>query len=73
MIVIGAIVAFAVEREAEGVDLYALGWILMGAGAVSLLVELMFSAAWWTRRPRHAHYERQVMPDGTYIEDQQVR
>ena len=72
LLVIGAIVTFAIEREAEGVDLVALGWILMGAGAISLLIGLMTSAAWWSARPTRARYERHVTPDGTFIEDSQI-
>ena len=33
----GAILTFAVEREAEGVDLQLVGWILMAGGGASLI------------------------------------
>ncbi len=42
----GAIVAFAVTDNANGVDLYAVGWILMGAGAVLLVLSLIMWDSW---------------------------
>lgn len=72
LVVIGAVVTFAVERDVDGIDLDALGWILMAAGVASLIAGLVYSASWWTRRPMHSHYERHVTPAGDYVEDSQI-
>ena len=40
----GAILTFAVEREAEGVDLQLVGWILMAGGGASLIAAILRGA-----------------------------
>jgi hypothetical protein len=73
LLVAGAIVTFAVEREADGVDLETLGWILMAGGALSLLISLFVGASWWSTRGMRAHTERHVSADGaTVVEDSRV-
>lgn len=44
LIAVGAIIAFAVDYQASGVDLAAVGWILMAAGAVGILLDLIVFA-----------------------------
>lgn len=44
LIAVGAILAFAVEYAVEGVDLAAVGYILMVVGFIGLLLSLLF----WT-------------------------
>jgi Domain of unknown function (DUF6458) len=44
LLVAGAIVLFAVDRSADGVDLIAIGWILMGGGGLSLLIAMIHDA-----------------------------
>lgn len=74
LIVAGAILTFAIDRQADGVDLDTLGWILMGAGALSVLISLFTSAAWWSNRGMRTRTERHVTPDGRDVyEDTQVR
>jgi hypothetical protein len=46
LIVIGAILVFAVDWSIGGLDLQAVGWILMAAGVVGLVVFFYF----WNRR-----------------------
>ena len=46
LIAVGAILAFAVNVTTSGVDLQAVGWILMGVGAVGLLVALVVMNGW---------------------------
>lgn len=41
LIAAGAILTFAVTATTTGVDLHVVGWILMAAGAVGLLVSLI--------------------------------
>lgn len=45
LVAVGAILAFAVTVDAEGFDLNLIGWILMGAGALGLVLTLASNAA----------------------------
>lgn len=47
LIAVGAILAFAVEYDVAGVDLNIVGWILMGAGALALIMSFL---VWGPRR-----------------------
>ncbi len=46
LLVAGAIVTFAIDRSADGVDVVAIGWILMAGGALALLISMIHSAGW---------------------------
>lgn len=46
LIALGAILTFAVDWKVGGLDLHAVGWILMAAGVGGLLLFLYF----WNRR-----------------------
>ena len=46
LIAVGAILAFAVTDAVSGVDLTVVGWILMGVGALGLLLSLLFWSSW---------------------------
>jgi vacuolar-type H+-ATPase subunit I/STV1 len=72
LLIAGAIVTFAVERESDNVDLQALGWILMIAGAVSMLIGLITWSAWWGSRKTRALHEVHVTPDGGMIEETRI-
>ena len=73
LLVAGAIITFAVDRQAEGVDLEALGWILMAGGAASLLISAFIGASWMSTRGMRTHTERHVSADGgTVVEDSRV-
>ena len=54
LIAVGAILSFAVHATTSGINLDAVGWILMIVGLVSLLLSLLFWQSWgpgyWTRR-----------------------
>ena len=41
LIAAGAILTFAVERDVEGLDLDVVGWVLMAAGAIGILLSLL--------------------------------
>jgi len=41
LIVAGAVLAFAVNASVSGVDLHLIGWILMGAGVLVILLSLL--------------------------------
>jgi hypothetical protein len=63
----GAVLTFAVDREAEGVDLDTIGWILMAGGAASLLIGAIAALGWATARRRHGRAERHLSPDGRHV------
>ena len=46
LIVVGAILAFAVTAEVSGIDIATVGWILMIAGGVGILLSLIFWSTW---------------------------
>ena len=54
LVAAGAILTFALEREAEGINLDAVGIIMMIVGAVGLLVSMLFWSSWgpYSRRRR---------------------
>jgi hypothetical protein len=47
LIAVGAILTFALDISAGGVDLDVVGWILMGAGVLGLVI---FAMLWGNRR-----------------------
>jgi len=51
LIVIGAILAFAVNVETSVVDLQVIGWICIAAGVIALIVSLVANAQ--ARRTTH--------------------
>jgi len=46
LIAVGAVLTWAVEASVSGVDINAVGVILMIVGAVGLLLSLMFWSTW---------------------------
>jgi hypothetical protein len=46
LIVVGAILAFAVTADVSGVDIATVGWILMIVGIVGFLLSLLFWSTW---------------------------
>ena len=51
----GAILAFAVTDTVSGVNLHAVGWILLAVGLFGIVLSLVFWSSWagpgyWTRR-----------------------
>ena len=49
LLAVGAILVFALQAQVSGVDLKVVGWILMAAGALGVVLEL---AVWAPRRRR---------------------
>ena len=49
LLVVGAILSFAVRDSVPGVDLSVIGYICMGAGALALILSLVASAQATTR------------------------
>lgn len=50
LLAVGAVLAFAVDMVAEGVNLDTVGVILMIVGAIGLLYSLVVANAWTDRR-----------------------
>lgn len=62
LIAVGAILAFAVNVAVSGVDLAAVGWILMGVGAIGLLVSLIaLNGYGWGGGPRTTVIDDEVI------------
>ncbi len=73
MIVLGAIVTFAIDAAVEGVDLEAIGYIVMLGGVIALVAAAIRGAGWMTMNNRHMHSERHVSSDGNHVvEDTKV-
>ena len=66
LLALGAILAFAVHASMSGLDLSVVGWVLMGAGLLGILLELMLFAprrrvATYADRPVATYAERPVV------------
>lgn len=70
LIVAGAILTFAVTKAVEGVELEVVGWVLMGGGALSLLIAAISAAGWMSLGKTKMHTERHASDDGQhYVEE----
>jgi hypothetical protein len=60
---VGAVMTFALDVEAKGIDLDTVGIILMIAGAIGLLLSLVFwrDAAPWAARDRTVVREEHLL------------
>lgn len=63
LIAVGAILTFALERDAEGINLDTVGIILMIVGAVGLVASLLRGTMLGFSTTR----ERRVSPDGRTV------
>lgn len=69
-VVAGAILTFAVEKTVEGVDLDVIGWIMMGGGALALIIAAIQGAGWMSMSKTKLHTERHGSDDGQhYVEE----
>lgn len=59
LIAVGAILVWAVEAEVSGVDITAIGWILLIVGAAGALLSLIFWSSWggWATRRETVYRE----------------
>jgi Domain of unknown function (DUF6458) len=64
LIAAGAILAWAVEFESEGIDLNTVGVILMVVGVIGLLLSMLF---WSSMAPFGRREERTVVRDREVI------
>jgi hypothetical protein len=60
LIAVGAILVWGVTGDASGVDIDAVGWILMIVGAVAALLSLIF----WSSAGRGPVYRRREYVEG---------
>jgi hypothetical protein len=60
---IGAILAFAVETTARGIDINMVGVILMIVGAIGLLLSMLFWSSWSPYRRTDTIVERDIPMD----------
>jgi hypothetical protein len=74
LVVVGAVVAFAVNTTVEGVDLQVLGWIIMGGGAIAIVAGAIQGAGMMSMTRNRTHSERHVSSDGQHVvEETEVR
>ncbi len=67
LFIAGAIVAFAIDTGVDGVDLTALGYILMAGGAISLIAAAIQGAGWMSMNNRKFRSEQHVSDDGNHV------
>ncbi len=67
LLVAGAIITFAIDKTADGVDLAAIGWIMMAGGGLSLLVAAIQAAGLKSMKTTDFHTERHVTADGEHF------
>lgn len=73
LIVAGAIVAWGVDAAVEGLDLAAIGFIMIAGGVLSLLIAAIQGAGWMSTRKNDFRSERHVSPDGRHaVEETQI-
>ena len=55
----GAVLAFAVTDTVSGVDIHAIGWILLIVGIIGVVLSMIFWSSWggWGGRRRAAYVE----------------
>jgi hypothetical protein len=69
LLAIGAVLAFAVTETVQGIDLVVVGWILMGVGALGLILSLLF----WSSFSPYGSRRRGVVAEDTGVVEQRGR
>lgn len=67
LFIAGAVIAFAIDTGVDGVDLGALGYILMGGGVIAMIAAAIQGAGWMSMNNRKFRSERHVSPDGQHV------
>lgn len=67
LLVAGGVLVFAVEREAEGVDLVTIGWILVAGGALAIVVAMIQGAGVMSMSNTRMRSERHASSDGHHV------
>lgn len=60
----GAVLAFAIDLEAEGVDLVLIGWIMIAGGGVALVVAMIQGAGFMSLSKSRIQTESHRSSDG---------
>ena len=66
LVAVGAILTWGVTAEAEGLDVNAIGVILMVVGILGLVISLFFWSSWGGFRRRVAYVEGGPNPYSSY-------
>ena len=53
LIAVGAILAFAVNAQANGIDIQTVGWIVLAVGIIGLVLSMIFWSSWAGPRLLH--------------------
>lgn len=61
LIAVGAILLWAVNGEVAGVNVDAIGWILLAVGAFGALLSLVFASTWGVGARRRDREERVIV------------
>jgi hypothetical protein len=70
LVAVGAVLTFALERQAEGINLDAVGVILMLVGGIGLIASMLFWSSWGPYgRARRATV---VHDGGTVVREREV-
>ena len=69
LVAIGAILAFAVSAQANGIDLQTVGWIVLAVGILGLVLSMIFWSSWagpgyWSGGRRRTTYVDEAPPPG---------
>jgi Domain of unknown function (DUF6458) len=79
LIAVGAILAFAVNAEIQGLDVEVVGWILMVVGLIGILLDLLLWQSWRRGFRRTAYVEGEPAPRAyrrparrTVVEEEEV-
>ena len=60
LLVAGASLTFAVDRQFEGVDVQLMGWILMAGGGMALIAAMLRAAALESAAREEARHEEML-------------
>jgi hypothetical protein len=58
LLALGAILAFAVNAEFSGIDIIIVGWVLMAAGFIGLIITIWY----WNSRRRSTVVQQRQQP-----------
>ncbi len=63
---VGAVLAFAVSATVSGVNIHAVGWILLIVGIAGILLSMIFWSSWmgpgYFSQPRRRYYDEGPPP-----------
>ena len=65
LLVAGAVLAFAVDQQADGVNLVTIGWILMAGGAVAMVAAQVIG--FMSMSKSRMRSESHVSSDGRHV------